>query len=75
VDGGYTNMGIFGLPLMMSYYTVFDHANLKFGFVPLVNCYETKPVLVAGDTPTRSYENFGQGYNYKSGACFIQNLI
>ena len=47
-------MGIFGLPLLMNYYTVFDHANLKFGFVPLVNCYETKPPLVAGKTPLKS---------------------
>lgn len=48
MDGGYTNMGIFGLPLLMNFYTVFDHANLRFGFTPLVNCYETKPALVAG---------------------------
>lgn len=50
-DYGTETDGIFGDAFMMNYYTVFDNANMKFGFAPLVNAHTIKPPGVKGTTP------------------------
>ena len=41
---------------MRNFYVVFDQANMKFGFSPLINAPEIKPAIVAGTIPNCSLD-------------------
>ena len=54
-DSRSNTFAILGDVFMRNFYVVFDQANMKFGFAPLVNAPQIKPPLVAGAIPKCSY--------------------
>lgn len=57
-DSGSDSVAILGQVFMRNFYVVFDQANMKFGFAPLIRSPKLKAAVVSGSTPRCSYETY-----------------